>query len=323
MPAPSTFEFSSPLLATADEESIRRDGYWVPSREDLTFSAKSWSKQLRFRSITYVKPLTRMGQQFETPPPFPKGVELAVVPSQPIGEQTPSPLVVTSQWVRYIPVYETRHLVHLEGTFADYLSKFGSKSRNTLRRKVSHFRTLSGGEIDWRIFQRPEEMPEFHDIAVDISSQLSSAERIFSSAPAYREELVRRAELGQCRGYVMYHERNPIAYVYCRPQLENLIYSHLAHRPEYNRHSAGTVLLYLILESLFEEKAFEYLDFGGSEFWYKSFFGNYSANCARVLYFRPGLSRLSVALAHHALTSSLRAGVALKRRFGREDAAAE
>ena len=55
------------------------------------------------------------------------------------------------------------------------------------------------------------------------------------------------------------------AYVFCRIDHDVIIYKHLGHDERFTQYSPGTVLLYLLLERLFEEAEFRLLDFDGME----------------------------------------------------------
>ena len=68
------------------------------------------------------------------------------------------------------------------------------------------------------------------------------------------------------------------------------------------------MLLYLILESLFESKEFRYLDFSPIKYFYKSFFATDHQLCARALHFRWRLSSLIAVVMHLAVTALSKMG---------------
>ena len=55
--------------------------------------------------------------------------------------------------IRYVPSDYKRFYVDLEGTFDEYLGKFSSKSRSTLRRKVRKYAEFCGENIHFRSFR--------------------------------------------------------------------------------------------------------------------------------------------------------------------------
>jgi len=86
------------------------------------------------------------------------------------------------------------------------------------------------------------------------------------------------------RGFVLFDHERPIAYVFCHAQSENLLYEYIAYDETYAKWSPGTVLLYLLVESLFREQRFERLDLGEGTLGYKSFFATDATPCVRVIY---------------------------------------
>jgi CelD/BcsL family acetyltransferase involved in cellulose biosynthesis len=98
---------------------------------------------------------------------------------------------------------------------------------------------------------------------------------------------------GRVRGYVLMSEGQPAAYVFCQIEHDVIIYKHIGYDENFAHNSPGTVLLYLILQRLFNEGEFRLRDFDGTEYYaYKEFFATRAINCARVFGFRPGLRRL-------------------------------
>jgi len=88
--------------------------------------------------------------------------------------------------------------------------------------------------------------------------------------------------------------------------------------PDLRDHSPGTVLLYLILESLFESKEFRYLDFSPIKYFYKSFFATDHQLCARALHFRWRLSSLIAVVMHLAVTALSKMGSSALAMFRRQ-----
>jgi CelD/BcsL family acetyltransferase involved in cellulose biosynthesis len=122
------------------------------------------------------------------------------------------------------------------------------------------------------------------------------------------------AKAGLARGYVLFHEQKPVAYVFCRSNHEHLIYKHIGYHREYRKWSPGTVLLYLMLERLFVEQKYEFLDLGEGTLGYKSFFSTHGIRCVRVIYFRRSLRNFIIVFAHAGLTEgSIAAGKILAR----------
>jgi hypothetical protein len=88
--------------------------------------------------------------------------------SHPIPEKLPR-IGRARNRLRYVPSQYERRYIDLDGTFDEYLKRFSSKSRSTLRRKVRKFAKLCGGEPTWRTYRTPKEMEEFYRLAREVS----------------------------------------------------------------------------------------------------------------------------------------------------------
>ena len=207
--------------------------------------------------------------------------------------------------LRYVPSQFDRYLIHLTGDFETYLSKFSSKTRSTLRRKVRKFEKASGGEIDWRVYRSGEELIEFHTLACDVSAR-TYQQKLFGmglpTSDAFIRSMRARAEQDRVRGYLIFMDDRPVAYLYCPIDAGRVQYAYLGYLEEYAAHSPGTVLLYLALESLFKEGKHRLFDFtegglaGGRG--QKGTFSTHSQQCADIYLMRPSLSNLILVGAH-------------------------
>ncbi len=264
--------------------------------------------------ISFTKLTTHIA---ETLPPWVElssDVEVAVVSGQPIEKDLPR-LVLQTNSIRYVTVNENRYYIDLRGTFAAYLKKFSSKSRGNLSKSVRRFRDLSGGQIRCREFRSATEMAEFFQLAREVSRK-SYQERIGQGLPRsdkFRQRVLSLANSDAVRGYILFQGERPVAYIFCDAQDDSLIYEHLGYDPEFREWAPGRVLLYLMLERLFAEQRFRFLDFGGTEHEYKKFFSTGSIRCARVHYFRRTWRNLLLVLSHSlVIRISLLGGELLK-----------
>lgn len=227
-------------------------------------------------------------------------------------------LTYAKRSIRYIPSHEIRYWVNLSGSFAEYLRKFSSKSRNSLKRKLRKATEMSGDRIRWQEYRTAGEVPEFHRLACAISARTYQQKLGFGlpDDAAFREQLIALAERDQLRGYLLFHGEHAIAFAYCPAQGSNLIYHRLGFDPEYLQWSPGTVLTYRMLERLFEEQRFSTLDFGQSEFDYKGFYATDQLRCANVLFLRPTLRNILLVGGHLALYLVEAATLAVLRKLG-------
>jgi CelD/BcsL family acetyltransferase involved in cellulose biosynthesis len=187
--------------------------------------------------------------------------------------------------LRILAEYE-RHYVRLGGTFDEYLAKFSSRSRSTLTRKVRKFKEASGGVIDWSTFRTPSDVRPFLSEALPLSALTYQHRLIGSGLPAtdgFRERTEALAAGNRFRGWVLRFDSRAIAYIWSEIVGTTVLYDYVGFDPARSDLSPGTVLQYLVLEQLFEERAFQYFDFTEGEGSHKQFFGTGSCHCADVL----------------------------------------
>lgn len=241
---------------------------------------------------------------------FEQSVDVAVMRSHPI--KAPLPRVsLLPEAIRYVPASYQRYWVEIEGTFDTYLKKFSAKSRNTLMRKIKKFAEFSGGEIDWREYQQPEEMLEFHQLALTVSQKTYQERLLDCGLPAgkdFQDEIIALATVGKARGYILFHQQCPIAYIFCPVHEGIAIYEYVGHDPEYQRWSPGTILQYFVLQSLFAAGDAKIFDFTEGEGAHKAFFSTHSQYCADIYYFRRTINNLLKVLLH-AGSDSLSRGI--------------
>ena len=296
---------AEPLFAAAP--TPRDVAAWTPSTEPLRFFLGGRDLgALQIPALTLNLPFTHLSTNLEdTVPPWealPPGIEAAVVPAQPVDAEPPR-LAFGPDMVRYVGPCTSRYSVNLQGTFADYMKKFGAKARYNLTRTVRKFAEFSGGQVLWRHFRSAEELRVFSRLADQISEKSWGAE-VGGHGFAGRvpeAELQELAERDLARGYVLFRGEQPVAYVFCREQYEHLLYQHIAYDQDYAKWSPGSVLLYLLLERLFAQREYQTLDLGEGTLGYKSFFATNSVRCARVIYFRRTRRNLAIATGHLAL----------------------
>jgi CelD/BcsL family acetyltransferase involved in cellulose biosynthesis len=211
-------------------------------------------------------------------------------------------------WIRYVPRQYDRHYADLSTTYDAYLGTFSTKSRSNLRKKVRKFEERSRGPTRWRCYKTSGEIEEFYRFARDISRQ-SYQERLLDAGlpedEAFRAAMVERAKEGRVRGYLIFLDEIPIAYLYC-PIHEGIVsYAFLGYRAEFSELSPGTVLLWLVMEELFREGTHRIFDFteGGDRGQHsqKRLFSTGSVQCADVYLFRRTAANWIIVLTHLAV----------------------
>jgi hypothetical protein len=212
---------------------------------------------------------------------------------------------------RYVPWQAGRHYINLDGTFQDYLSRFGAKSRKNLNRSVRLFAEASGGAVDFREYRSVEDISAFYESASEVAVKTYQHRLLKSGLPLtddFRGKLVELATLDGFRGYILFQGESPAAFAYCTAQNDVLTYQVPGYDPAFQQYSPGTVLLYHILSRVFSERRFRVFDFGIGEAFYKSFFGTGVAPCASVYHFAYTAKNL-IFLGAHLGAWSVSAGV--------------
>jgi len=191
----------------------------------------------------------------------------------------------------YIPYHYERYYVDLSGSFADYETKFHSKAHYTLRKKLRRFKTASGGTLRWQEYRLPGEMTDFHSLARTISSTTHQERRLRMGLPPRRsflDEMQRLAERDSIRGYILFLGEEPVSYMHCTVEHQSLLSRYLGYDPKYKELSPGVVLQYVLLERLFSQQVFRFLDFGWGSggIQHRRLFATGSVTCTDLYYFR-------------------------------------
>jgi hypothetical protein len=96
------------------------------------------------------------------------------------------------------------------------------------------------------------------------------------------------------------HNR-PVSYVLCRINCDIITYGIPGYDPKFVRFSPGAVLLYIIIEELFNERRFRIFDFGGQEWDYKALLATGTVAYSKVIWFPLTAKHVSLVTAHYLL----------------------
>jgi hypothetical protein len=253
------------------------------------------------------------------------GIDAIVVYSQPVLEDLPR-LTFDRSYLRYVPGHFLHCTLDLSGSFDDYLRSRSSRTRHELLRKTKKFKAYAEGTAECRLFSRPEEMEEFHELALSVARKTYQARFLnvaIPEGPEYRQRLIAEAGKGLVRGFLLFHGSRPIAYGMCWGRDHVLYYAQTGFDPEYRKWSPGIVLLHEMLDQLFSEGSFAFLDFGSGSGHWKTAHATRQTQCANVYYFRWRLKNLLLLVMHtvvsflHTLLAGLLDRVRLKGRLKR------
>lgn len=227
----------------------------------------------------------------------------AYLGSHPVA-QPPSRRASVNGWLLYTPRVYRRHFVEITGTFEEYLAaNFGGKSRSTLRRKVRKLEeSAPAGTASIRTFATVDQVKEFLALAERVSAA-SYQERLLEAGLPTGPEFAARVEIlaqaDRFRGYIVFVAGNPAAYLYAgADQFGVLYYDYVGFDPAYRDYSAGTVLLYYVLEELFQSRRFHRFDFTEGEGAHKETFATANFLCADIYAFRPTIQARALLAAH-------------------------
>ena len=294
--APGTGEKSEAIDPASSQEVPPEDlppDPWVEGRQGLEFpSGYIHLPTLRFSALTldlHPSRLPDRPEDLELPlHRFRTGIDALVIYAQPTPEDLPR-VTFRKRFIRYVPGHFDHHALDLSGSFETYVQGLPSKDRHELFRKTRKFVAYGEGTVGCRQFSQPEEMQEFHDLAVSVACltyQAKWLEAAIPDGPEYTGELVEEAKKGHVRGFILFHGDRPVAYGNCRARGEILDYLQTGYDPEYRQWSPGMVLLHEMLEQLFAEGAFGLLDLGSGAARWKRSYSTRNTRCANVYYFR-------------------------------------
>jgi CelD/BcsL family acetyltransferase involved in cellulose biosynthesis len=198
----------------------------------------------------------------------------------------------TGDYLRYVPTQYRRYYIDLRQSFADYKQQFSSKTRSTILRKVKKFAEHSGGDTLWKVYKTADEIADFFRLARALSAKTYQAKLLDAGLPeseAFLSSAQTLAAEGRVRAFILFDGARPVSYLYCPAQREVLIYQYLGYDPEYTKLSVGTVLQWLALQHLFEERAFHLFDFTEGQSEHKRLFATHSIQCANVCFIRANM----------------------------------
>jgi CelD/BcsL family acetyltransferase involved in cellulose biosynthesis len=205
-----------------------------------------------------------------------------------------------------------RSYASLAGSYDDYLGRFSSKTRSTLKRKVRKFAELSGGRLDLRCYRTPDEMARFQ-AAARLVSEVTYQERFGAGLPdgdAALAEMRALAAQDAVRAWILFLHGEPVSYLYAPAEGDTLLYLYLGYDPEHAALSPGTVLQLEAMRELMAEDRFALFDFTEGESRHKEMFATGSAECLDLLLVRRTVPNLFAG----AVLTGFDAAVALAKR---------
>lgn len=212
-----------------------------------------------------------------------------------------------------------RHYIAMDGcTYEDYLARFSSKTRSTLRRKGRKLAKEAGDFIVTE-HRSPSEVEAFLNTALPLSAKTYQARLLDAGLPdseEARDLMMAAAKKDQMRCFLLSIGEQPVAYLSLPVTGRTLVYAHLGYDPDFARLSPGTVLQLEALERLFAEQRFAYFDFTEGEGAHKAMFGTDSAECASFVLLDPTLSNRALLGARSTFDGAIRGAKVIAERTG-------
>jgi hypothetical protein len=231
---------------------------------------------------------------------FGRDVNVLLLPVAPLPEKPP-PIRFINKWLVYTPHTFKNFYVDLSGNFDSYLNHFSSKSRSLLKRKIRKLSEAVGGTISWAEYRTSSEIRKFYELARQVSILTYQENLLGAGLPKneqFQKEMIEAADRNEARGFLLFMDKKPIAFLYNSAKDGILFYDHVGYDPDYKMLSPGTVLLYLALKSLFDQKQFRIFDFTEGEGQHKELFATHFKECGKVYFFRKTLSNILLIILH-------------------------
>jgi CelD/BcsL family acetyltransferase involved in cellulose biosynthesis len=208
-----------------------------------------------------------------------------------------------------------RSYARLDQDFDAYLAGFSAKSRSTCKRKLRKFAELSGA-LDLRCYRTEDEIGIFHALARRLSAKTYQERLLNAGLPAGPEALAEmrdRARAGRGRGWLLFVDGEPVAYLWAPAEGLTLIYAYLGYDPDFAEHSPGTVLQLEAMRQLMDERKFRLFDFTEGDGQHKRQFATGGIDCVDLLLVRRTPRLLATGLALTVFDGA----VALAKRIAR------
>jgi len=214
----------------------------------------------------------------------------------------------TSGMIAFVRQRYTRYHADLTRGFDAYHATLSANTRQGLKRKAKKL-----GMLDVRRYREPHEMEAFHRIARGIALTTYQERLMGAGLPddaAFVARMLADAASGHARGWLLFIDGAPAAYLYCPVRAGVAIYEFVGHDPHFSALSPGAVLQLEAMRDLAEDPGVTAFDFTEGEGQHKRAMATGGTACVDVLLLRR-------TLANRAMVAGLRGfdgAVALAKR---------
>jgi hypothetical protein len=278
--------------------------------------------QVRRRLLRVTVPLERAmtGEVPPLPPTDGDGYLIASLPARALA-----PLLTAQLHLKpFIRQRYRRFYAELDRGFEHWLGTLSSKSRSTLKRKVKKLAERSGGALDLRCYRTAAEVDEFYRHARAVSALTYQERLLRSGLPEGEAALSAMRELAKrdaMRGWILFLEGRPVAYLYAPATGPTLIYAHLGYDPDVADLSPGTVLQFEAMRELMEKRRFRLFDFTEGEGQHKRLFSTGEVECVDLLLLKPTPANLLAGWSLSAFDGGIETAKGVLKRLNLESLA--
>lgn len=218
-------------------------------------------------------------------------------------EESYQPLPMTTQQNKLFYVRNSfpNYYLRLDcfNSFEEYMGKFSGKTRSTLNRK---FRNALSNGFSYKAYSKESDVDEFHKLACSVGEKTYQHKLFNSSIPSddlFKAKIKSLAIDGHFLGFILFHENEPCAYLYCPIIGGNYIYSYLGYLKKHSESSPGTVLQIAMLMHVYQNppKA-NIFDFTEGEGKHKETFATDKAFCCSCLILNNSFSNRMILRVH-------------------------
>lgn len=209
---------------------------------------------------------------------------------------------------------QPRFRIQMPETAEAYWGSFSSKSRYNLRRQDRRME-----ETTLLCFTSPNEIAKFLELAAQVSRNSWQLEQIGTRIK--NDEHERRflgvvAARGHFQSYVLLQRGEPAAFLLGMRDARTFYYEEIGYDRKYAEYSPGSVLLFKVINHLYETGRTEWFDFGFGDAPYKRLFGNHQTESGKGWLLPPGLKSWQLSMTQQAYRQAQRWGRNLLSQTG-------
>ena len=199
------------------------------------------------------------------------------------------------------------HYVALPSSYEEFMDRFPSKQRFTLRKKLKKMTEAFPGTLEVRRIIEPSDLDFLTSSVRQVIGKSWKAQKLSQPVPdciANQAVLRSLAEKDLLRSYVLLANGMACAFIVGYAYKGIYHYADLAYDTDYAQYSPGTVLLLMMIKNLIEQDKAKCINFGITDAQYKRVFGNRHVEDASLLVLRPSLFTTILIGAHRTFRAA-------------------